>query len=75
MGESIAEVAARLTPAQRNTLKSGAAIRGSLTTVVAMSLPLIGCVERNGGFNRWKLTNYGRALRNHLISQGADHDR
>jgi len=71
MGESIAEVAAGLTKAQRQTLRDwyrpvmiGAATRRSFDRL-GITTPDVAD----------QLTSHGITVRNHLISQGADHDR
>ncbi len=70
-GESIAEVAAGLTKAQRQTL-------------LDWYRPVMIAAVTRRAFDRLgittpdvtdQLTSYGLAVRTHLISQGADHDR
>lgn len=78
MGESIAEVAAiagKLTKAQRK-----AVIDRHSTVAICRNLRRKGIAERVDGTGMaWsaypELSALGIALRNYLISQGADHDR
>lgn len=85
MGESIAEVAAKLTKARKAMLLALPA-NGEWGRVPNRAVakrawwnmlpPLIDHKHCPGGPNEeWGLTAYGIAVRNHLISQGADHDR
>jgi len=81
MGESIAEVAAGLTKAQRwfvSALSPSWATPGEIgASPNHTSNRDRRLIEANteGQGREYRLTPLGLAVRNHLISQGADHDR
>lgn len=76
MGDSIAEVAAKLTKAQRTFLLEERHLfaRGYKPGEKLIDLGLLDRQRGNFG-DRVTLTRRGTQARNHLISQGADHDR
>lgn len=67
----IAALAAALTVAQRKIL------RGRVRHIPierALSLPLVGLIERMPESHLWKFSDLGLAVRSHIIAQGEGHD-